>query len=71
MCIRDRSGILGVERRPLVSVDYQGDSRSGVVDALSTRVVGDRQVKLLVWYDNEMGYVHRMMELARKICSAI
>ena len=65
------SGILGVERRPLVSVDYQGDSRSGVVDALSTRVVDDRQVKLLVWYDNEMGYVHRMMELARKICSAI
>jgi glyceraldehyde 3-phosphate dehydrogenase len=42
-----------------------------VVDALSTRVVDDRQVKLLVWYDNEMGYVHRMMELARKICSAI
>ena len=65
------SGILGVEHRPLVSVDYQGDSRSGVVDALSTRVVDDRQVKLLVWYDNEMGYVHRMMELARKICSAI
>ena len=64
-------GILGVEHRPLVSVDYLGDPRSGVVDALSTRVVNNRQVKVLVWYDNEMGYVHRMMELVRKICLTV
>jgi glyceraldehyde 3-phosphate dehydrogenase len=42
-----------------------------VVDALSTRVVNNRQVKVLVWYDNEMGYVQRMMELVRKICLTV
>jgi glyceraldehyde 3-phosphate dehydrogenase len=60
-------GILGVEERPLVSVDFKGDPRSAIVDALSTMVVDDTQLKLLVWYDNEMGYVHRMMELCRKV----
>ena len=59
-------GILGVEERPLVSVDYRGDTRSGIVDALSTLVVDDRHVKVLVWYDNEIGYVQRMMELVNK-----
>ena len=60
-------GILGYEERPLVSVDYRGDKRSGIVDALSTMVINKRQVKLLVWYDNEIGYVNRMMELAIKV----
>jgi glyceraldehyde 3-phosphate dehydrogenase len=60
-------GILGVEDRPLVSVDFKGDPRSAIVDALSTMVVDDTQLKVLAWYDNEMGYVHRMMELCRKI----
>ena len=59
-------GILGVEERPLVSADYLGDTRSGVVDAQSTLVVDDRHVKVLVWYDNEIGYVQRMMELVSK-----
>ncbi|MEC8076328.1 MAG: ArsJ-associated glyceraldehyde-3-phosphate dehydrogenase [Pseudomonadota bacterium] len=63
-------GILGVEDRPLVSVDYRGDLRSGVVDALSTRVVNDHQVKVLVWYDNETGYAQRMMELVTKAATA-
>ena len=63
-------GILGVEHRPLVSVDYRGDLRSGVVDALSTRVVNDHQVKVLVWYDNETGYAQRMMELVNKAATA-
>ena len=66
----DLQGILGVEERPLVSVDYQGDTRSGIVDALSTLVVNDRHVKVLVWYDNEMGYVHRMMELVNKAATS-
>ena len=58
-------GILGYEERPLVSVDYRGDPRSGVVDALSTMVVDDTQVKVLAWYDNEWGYANRLVELAR------
>ena len=61
------SGVLGFEMRPLVSVDYTNDRRSGVVDGLSTMVVNNTQVKLLIWYDNEIGYVNRMMELAGKI----
>jgi len=60
-------GILGYEERPLVSVDYVNDPRSSIVDALSTMVINGTQVKILAWYDNEIGYVHRMMELALKV----
>jgi len=61
------AGILGYEERPLVSVDYKGDPRSGIIDALSTMVVDGTCVKIIAWYDNEWGYVNRMMELARKV----
>jgi len=64
-------GVLGYEERPLVSVDYTNDQRSGIVDALSTMVINGTQVKLLVWYDNEIGYVHRMMELVAKVSRAL
>jgi glyceraldehyde 3-phosphate dehydrogenase len=57
-------GILGYEERPLVSVDYVNDPRSSIVDALSTMVIDDTQVKVYAWYDNEWGYVNRMMDLA-------
>jgi len=60
-------GILGYEERPLVSVDYKDDPRSSIVDALSTMVIDGTQVKIYAWYDNEWGYVNRMMELARKL----
>lgn len=60
-------GILGYEERPLVSVDYVNDERSSIVDALSTMVINDTQVKIYAWYDNEWGYVNRMMELAAKV----
>jgi glyceraldehyde 3-phosphate dehydrogenase len=60
-------GILGYEERPLVSVDYVNDPRSSIVDALSTMVINGTQVKILAWYDNEIGYVHRLMELALKV----
>jgi glyceraldehyde 3-phosphate dehydrogenase len=60
----DLKGILGFETRPLVSADYVNDTRSGIVDAPSTMVVDEEMVKVLVWYDNEYGYVHRMAELA-------
>lgn len=59
-------GILGYEDRPLVSADYEGEKCSSVIDGLSTMVVNGTQVKILAWYDNEIGYVARMMELARK-----
>jgi glyceraldehyde 3-phosphate dehydrogenase len=60
-------GILGYEERPLVSVDYKDDPRSAIIDALSTMVVDGTSVKIFAWYDNEIGYVHRMTELAQKI----
>ncbi|MGW8311967.1 MAG: ArsJ-associated glyceraldehyde-3-phosphate dehydrogenase [Desulfuromonadales bacterium] len=64
-------GILGVEDRPLVSIDFRSDSRSSIIDALSTMVVDDTQLKVLAWYDNEMGYVHRMMELCKKVALSL
>ena len=60
----DLQGILGYETRPLVSADYVNDPRSEIVDAPSTIVIDDEMLKVLVWYDNEYGYVHRMAELA-------
>jgi glyceraldehyde 3-phosphate dehydrogenase len=60
-------GILGYEERPLVSVDYLNDPRSSIVDALSTMVIDGTQVKIYAWYDNEWGYVNRMMDLASKV----
>ena len=60
-------GILGYEERPLVSVDYVNDPRSCIIDAQSTMVIDGTQVKIYAWYDNEWGYVNRMMDLACKI----
>ena len=57
------AGILGYEERPLVSVDYLNDARSSIVDALSTMVIDGTQVKVYAWYDNEWGYVNRMMDI--------
>jgi glyceraldehyde 3-phosphate dehydrogenase len=67
----DLAGILGYEERPLVSTDYTGDPRSGIVDAGSTMVVDKTQVKILAWYDNEIGYVHRMAELAQMVARSL
>jgi glyceraldehyde 3-phosphate dehydrogenase len=61
------NGILAYERRPLVSIDFKDDPHSAIVDAPSTMVVDGTCVKILAWYDNEIGYVHRMLELARKV----
>lgn len=58
------SGILGYETRPLVSADYTNDVRSSIVDAPSTMVVNGTQVKIYAWYDNEMGYAHRLVDVA-------
>ncbi len=59
--------ILGYEVRPLVSVDYKTDPRSSIIDALSTMVINETQVKIYAWYDNEWGYSCRTAELARKV----
>ena len=64
-------GILGYEERPLVSVDYKTDPRSSIVDALSTLVIDGTQIKALAWYDNEWGYVNRLMELTRKVARSL
>jgi len=65
------AGILGYEERPLVSIDYKHDPRSSIIDAPSTLVIDGTQVKILAWYDNEWGYVNRMMELACKIARSL
>jgi glyceraldehyde 3-phosphate dehydrogenase len=62
-------GILGYEERPLVSVDYVNDPRSSIVDALSTMVIDGTQLKVYAWYDNEWGYVCRMMDIVSKIAA--
>lgn len=59
--------ILGYEERPLVSIDYRTDPRSSIIDAPSTMIVNDTQVKLYVWYDNEWGYVNRTAELVKLV----
>jgi len=58
------AGILGIEHRPLVSADYAGDTRSAIVDGLSTLVTDGTLLKVYAWYDNEMGYACRMVDLA-------
>jgi len=58
------AGILGYEERPLVSADYARDTRSSIIDALSTMVTDGTMLKIYAWYDNEMGYACRMVDLA-------
>ena len=58
------AGILGYEEKPLVSADYARDTRSSIIDALSTLVTDGTLLKVYAWYDNEMGYACRMVDLA-------
>ena len=60
-------GILGYETRPLVSVDYVNDSRSAIIDGLSTMVVNGTQLKVYAWYDNEWGYSSRLADLVSHV----
>lgn len=64
-------GILGYEERPLVSTDYTNDDRSSIVDALSTRVVNKRHVKIYTWYDNEWGYAWRLADVTRMVIASL
>ena len=58
------AGILGFEPRPLVSADYANDTRSAIVDGPSTMVTDETLLKVYAWYDNEVGYACRMVDLA-------
>ena len=61
----DLKGVLGFSDEPLVSIDYNGNTHSSVVDGLSTIVTSGRMVKILTWYDNETGFSNRMLDVAR------
>ncbi len=65
------AGILGYEERPLVSVDFVDDPRSAVIDGPSTMVIDGRMVKVYAWYDNEWGYMKRMMELTARVAALL
>ena len=58
-------GVLGFSEEPLVSIDYNGNPHSSVVDGLSTSVMNGDMVKVLSWYDNETGFSHRMLDVAK------
>ena len=62
-------GILGVSDEPLVSMDFKGDTRSSIVDASVTNVVGGDLVKVAAWYDNEWGYSCRMSDMLAYVAS--
>lgn len=62
-------GLLGYEERPLVSTDYCNDTRSCIIDALSTQVIDGTMVKVYAWYDNECGYSKRMAELCHVVAA--
>ena len=61
------AGILGYEERPLVSADYVNDTRSSIIDAASTLVTDGTMLKVYAWYDNEMGYACRMVDVATRV----
>jgi glyceraldehyde 3-phosphate dehydrogenase len=64
------AGVLGYEEKPLVSIDYKTDPRSSIIDALSTMVINNTQLKLYAWYDNEWGYANRTAELMLKVAKS-
>lgn len=64
-------GILSLTMEPLVSVDFNSNPKSAIIDGLSTMVIGKRKVKVLAWYDNEWGYSARVIDLTKKVANAL
>ncbi len=64
-------GILSITMEPLVSVDFNSNPQSAIVDGLTTMVIGGRKVKVLAWYDNEWGYSARVIDLTKKVANAM
>ncbi|ANU25710.1 glyceraldehyde-3-phosphate dehydrogenase [Planococcus versutus] len=67
----DLKGILSLSMEPLVSVDFNSNPQSAIVDGLTTMVIGGRKVKVLAWYDNEWGYSARVIDLTKKVANAL
>lgn len=67
----DMKGILGYSEEPLVSIDYRGDARSCIIDALSTMAIGGNMVKVIAWYDNEFGYSNRLADLTKYVADRL
>jgi glyceraldehyde 3-phosphate dehydrogenase len=63
-------GILGMNRKPLVSVDFNHNPLSSIYDATQTRVMGGTLVKVLSWYDNEWGFSNRMLDMTLAMMAA-
>ena len=64
-------GILGYSDEPLVSMDYRGDARSSIIDAMSTMSIGGNMVKVVSWYDNEWGYSCRLADLTKYVADKL
>lgn len=64
-------GILGYCDLPLVSIDFRGDSRSSIIDALLTMAIGDKMFKVVSWYDNEWGYSTRTVDLVKYVAERL
>ncbi|MFS0865232.1 glyceraldehyde-3-phosphate dehydrogenase [Fredinandcohnia sp. 179-A 10B2 NHS] len=64
-------GILDFTTEPLVSIDFNTNPHSSIIDGLSTMVIGDRKVKVLAWYDNEWGYSCRVVDLVKLVGSKV
>ena len=69
MCIRDRKGILGYTDEAVVSSDFLGDARTSIFDAGAGIALTDTFVKVVSWYDNEIGYSNKVLELIKHMYS--
>jgi glyceraldehyde 3-phosphate dehydrogenase len=67
----EMKGILGYSEEPLVSIDYKGDERSSIIDAMSTMTIEGNMVKVVSWYDNEVGYSNRLADLAKFVADKL
>jgi glyceraldehyde 3-phosphate dehydrogenase len=63
----DLKGILDITEEPLVSIDFNTNEHSAIIDGLSTMVIGSKKVKVLAWYDNEWGYSCRVVDLVNYV----
>lgn len=67
----EMKGVLGFSEEPLVSIDYRGDERSSIIDAMSTMVIEGNMVKVVSWYDNEAGYSNRLADLTKYVADRL
>ncbi len=58
---------MGYSEEPLVSVDYEGSTYGGVVDAMSTMVIDQHLAKIIIWYDNEAGFTNQLVRLLQMV----